>query len=153
MKNLQQEYNRLKKRLDMVSHPNYMITLKKQVLEADETIKQLRKEKKGMEVQQFRRERKMDKIIKHDEPEYVKRINDTAKELEVVAQKTRKLKEKKLQLEEFKCAQEDQMQKLDVKLQQVMKVAQKYGLNDQELQQEEKQAMDQQKEVQKMQMM
>ena len=72
----------------MVSDPNYIITLKKQVLEADETIKQLRKEKKGMEVQQFRRERKMDKIIKHDEPENVKRINDTAKELEVVAQKT-----------------------------------------------------------------
>ena len=69
----------------MVSDPNYIITLKKQVLEADETIKQLRKEKKGMEVQQFRRERKMDKIIKHDEPENVKRINDTAKELEVVA--------------------------------------------------------------------
>ena len=76
----------------------------------------------------------MDKIIRHDEPENVKRINDTAKELEVVAQKTRKLKEKKTQLEEFKHAQEEQMVKLDEKLQQVLKVAQKYGLNDEELQ-------------------
>ena len=34
----------------MVSDPNYIITLKKQVIEADETIKHLIKEKKSMEV-------------------------------------------------------------------------------------------------------
>lgn len=37
----------------------------------------------------------MDKIITYGEPENVKMINDTGKELEVVTQKLRKLKEKR----------------------------------------------------------
>jgi translation initiation factor 2B subunit (eIF-2B alpha/beta/delta family) len=102
MKNLMNEYQRLQKRLAEVSDPSYIITLKDQISQADDTIKSLKKEKKNLEVEQFRRERKMDKIITYGEPENVKSINDTAKELEVVSQKMRRLKEKKEQLEEFK---------------------------------------------------
>ncbi len=95
MQNLMNEYKRLQKRLDEVSDPNYVINLKEQIGEADQTIRQLQKEKKSLEVEQFRREKKMDKIITYGEPENVKMINDTAKELEVVTQKLKKLKEKR----------------------------------------------------------
>ncbi len=37
----------------------------------------------------------MDKIITYGEPENVKQINDTGRELEIVAQKLKKLKEKR----------------------------------------------------------
>ena len=49
----------------------------------------------------------MDKIITVGEPENVKAINDKVREMEVVSQKLRKLKEKKEQLEDFKVAQDD----------------------------------------------
>lgn len=40
-----------------------MIDLRNSIRDADNKIKQLKREKKDLEVQQFRRERKMEKII------------------------------------------------------------------------------------------
>lgn len=65
----------------------------------------------------------MDKILTYGEPENVKQINDTGRELEVVTSKLKKLKEKKNQLEEFKQAQDEQLKGLDDKLAKVMKLA------------------------------
>ena len=70
----------------------------------------------------------MDKIITHGEPDNVKSINDTAKELEVVAQKMRRLKEKKEQLEDFKVSQDEQLNTLNTKLDKVMNLADEYGI-------------------------
>ena len=61
--NLMVEHQRLKARLDEVSNPSYMIELRNSIREADKKIRLLKREKKDLEVQQFRREKKMEKII------------------------------------------------------------------------------------------
>ena len=90
----------------------------------------------------------MDKIINNGEPDNVKQINDTAKELEVVSQRVRKLREKKEQLEDFKEAQEEQMGVLETRLEKVMAVAQEYGIDD-EIKREEQKFKDEKKLAQK----
>ena len=86
----------------------------------------------------------MDRIINNGEPDNVKQINDTAKELEVVSQRVRKLREKKEQLEDFKEAQEEQMGVLETRLEKVMAVAQEYGIDD-EIKREEQKFKDEKK--------
>ena len=130
MMNLMNEHQRLQKRLEEVSNPNYMIDLRNSIKEAEDKIKELKKDKKALEVEQFRREKKMDKIINHGEPENMKSINDAQKELEVVTDKLNKLKAKKEQLSEFKLKQDSQMDSLRQKLEKVMQKAKDYGIDE-----------------------
>jgi peptidoglycan hydrolase CwlO-like protein len=67
-----------------------MIDLRNSIRDADNKIKQLKREKKDLEVQQFRRERKMEKIIDpYGEPDNMKSVNDAQKELEVITDKVK----------------------------------------------------------------
>ena len=129
--NLMNEHQRLQKRLDQVSDPTYMINLRKEIQDAEHKINvTLKKEKKQLEVEQFRREKKMDKIITYGEPENMKSINNAQKELEVVSERLSKLRAKKAKLAEFKQTQDQQMEVLKQRLEKVMKRAQDYGIDD-----------------------
>lgn len=124
------EHQRLQKRLDEVSNPNYLIDLRNSIKEAEDKIKELKRDKKNLEVEQFRREKKMDKIINHGEPENMKSINDAQKELEVVTDKLSRLRTKKDKLAEFKISQDAQMENLKEKLEKVMQKAQECGIDE-----------------------
>lgn len=130
MMNLMNEHQRLQKRLDEVSNPNYLIDLRNSIKEAEDKIKELKRDKKNLEVEQFRREKKMDKIINHGEPENMKSINDAQKELEVVTDKLSRLRAKKDKLAEFKISQDAQMENLKEKLEKVMQKAQECGIDE-----------------------
>jgi hypothetical protein len=67
-----------------------MIELRNSIKDADNRIKLLKREKKDLEVQQFRREKKMEKIIDpYGEPDNMKSVIDAQKELEVITEKVR----------------------------------------------------------------
>jgi myosin heavy subunit len=134
--NLMTEHQRLTKRLSEISDPSYMINLRNGIKEAEDKIKQLKREKKDLEVEQFRKERKMDKIITYNEPENMRGINDAQKELEVVSTKLNKLHQKREKLQEFKATQDEQMAALKNRLEKVMKKAEEYGINE-DIKQEE----------------
>lgn len=63
MMNLMTEHQRLQKRLEEIANPSYMIDLRTNIKDAESQIKKLKREKKDLEVEQFRKEKKMDKII------------------------------------------------------------------------------------------
>ena len=148
MMNLMNEHQRLQKRLEEVSNPNYMIDLRSSIKEAEDKIKELKKEKKALEVEQFRREKKMDKIITYGEPENMKSINDAQKELEVITDKLNKLRSKKEQLNEFKSKQDSQMESLKDKLEKVMQKAKDFGI-DEDIKREELKIREEQQNVDK----
>ncbi|CAI2358816.1 unnamed protein product [Moneuplotes crassus] len=142
MMNLMVEHQRLKARLEQVSNPTYMIDLKTNISQADARIKQLKREKKDLEVQQFRRERKMEKIIDpYGEPGNLKSVNDAQKELEVITQKLTKLRAKKEKLADSKVAQDNQMKSLKERLERIMQKAQEHGI-DEDIKKEERRMRD-----------
>ena len=62
-KNLFFEYERLQKRLEKMADPLYPNELKRKVLELDQRVKTLQKEQKTLQIDQYRREKRLDKII------------------------------------------------------------------------------------------
>ena len=68
-KNLYFEYERLQKRLEVVSQPDYLPQLIRKQAELDKRITILAKDKKTLEIEQQRREKKLDRIIGKEEPE------------------------------------------------------------------------------------
>lgn len=144
MQNLMTEHQRLQKRFEEVSNPNYVMDLRNGIKDAETKIKELKKEKKQLEVEQFRREKKMDKIITYGEPENMKSVNDAQKELEVVTDKLNRLRAKKEQLTEFKASQEAQMASLKERLKKVMAQAEEYGI-DEDIKKEEKRMREEKK--------
>ena len=71
------------------------------ITEAGREITRLKKEKKDLEVDQFRREKKLEKIIHSGgEPEGAKQLLDAQKESEVLAEKIRKQLEKQARVSE-----------------------------------------------------
>ena len=129
--NLMVEHQRLQARLDQVSNPSYMIDLRNSIREADNKIKKLKRDKKDLEVQQFRRERKMEKIIDpYGQPDNMRSVNDAQKELEVITEKLNRLRAKKDKLAESKQSQDVQMDSLKTRLDKVMQKAKEYGIED-----------------------
>lgn len=125
------EHQRLQKRLEQVANPTYMIDLRNQIKEADNTIHRLKREKKDLEVEQFRRERKMDKIIDpYGQPDQMRGVNDAQKELELISQKLNRLRAKKQKLADSKLSQDSQMKNLKEKLDKIMAKAKEYGIDD-----------------------
>ena len=71
-KNLFYEYERLQKRMDKISDPMYASELKRKSVELESRIKTLTREQKALQIDQVRREKRLDKIILIGEPESLK---------------------------------------------------------------------------------
>lgn len=80
-KNLFYEYEKLQYRLEQVSDPLFLSELKRKNVELDGRLKTLGREQKNLQNDQFRREKRLDKIIMQGEPESQQAINIATKEL------------------------------------------------------------------------
>ena len=70
--NLMKEHNKLKKRLELVQQPDFLINLKRDLRTTEEEIKQQEKLKRQLKVDQLKREKKLDNIIEQSEPDVLK---------------------------------------------------------------------------------
>ena len=61
--NLYHEYEQYQRRFETMSNPNYPSELRRKANELDTIIKTITKERKNLEVSQYRREKMLDKII------------------------------------------------------------------------------------------
>ena len=69
-----QEYERLQKKLEKVNDPQYAGELRRKQIDLDTRIKTLTKEFKLLQIEQIRREKRLDKIIQQGEPEILKNL-------------------------------------------------------------------------------
>jgi len=61
--NLMKEHNKLKRRLEMIQQPDFLLNLKRDLKTTQEEIKQQEKLKRQLKVDQLRREKKLDTLI------------------------------------------------------------------------------------------
>jgi hypothetical protein len=73
-KNLFFEYERLQRRLELISDPTYPNELKRRNQELESRLKTLNREQKVLKIDQVRREKRLDKIINVGEPESLKEV-------------------------------------------------------------------------------
>jgi hypothetical protein len=63
------EHNKLKRRLEVVSQPDYLVNLKRDLRITEEEIKQQEKLKRQLKVDQLRRDKKLDSMVTRNEPD------------------------------------------------------------------------------------
>ena len=71
------EHAKLKKRLELVQQPDFLVNLKRDLKTTEEEIKQQEKLKRQLKVDQLKREKKLDSIIEQSEPDILKQVQDT----------------------------------------------------------------------------
>ncbi len=69
LESAQTEYQRLNARMEQVSNPQYILELKERILAMDGRMKRLGKNQKRLEVDQFHREKKINRVIEVGESE------------------------------------------------------------------------------------
>ena len=102
IQNLVKEHARVKKRLEEVQAPDFLLNLKKNLKNVDQEIKDLQMMKKNLHVEQNRREKRLDRIIEQNEPEAMKQINDSTQRLSYLNEKLVELKEQLEKAEQLK---------------------------------------------------
>ena len=70
--NLLREHGNLKRRLEEVQNPEFLISLKRQLKETEEEIQRQQKLSKQINVEQIQRDKRLDKISVKNEPETMK---------------------------------------------------------------------------------
>jgi hypothetical protein len=129
-KNLIQEHNRLTKRLDIVSNPDYVYDLRGKVDEMKNYVKELKDSKKRMEKQEKNRDKKLNYMINMGgDIGHMKKINDTHNELTVNRNSLNKVNTKLQKLEETKAHNQDQIKGLTNKLDKLQAVASKHDID------------------------
>ncbi len=73
-KNFFNEYESLQKRLDKISDPMYLSELRRKNADLENRLKTLNKEQKSLQIDHYRREKRLDKIIRQGEPESLRDV-------------------------------------------------------------------------------
>ena len=73
-RNLYQEMERLQRQAEHIGDPLYMSQLKRQQMELDAQVRTMTKDIKTLQQEQYRREKRLEKIIKDGEPESFKDV-------------------------------------------------------------------------------
>ena len=129
-RNLILEHQKLTKRLELVSNPEYVFDLKEKVEEMKNYVKQLKNSKKKMEKQEKNRDKKLNYMLnKGGEIGHMRKINDTHNELTVTRTQLSKVHQKLEKLEETKEHNQDQIQQLTEKLNKLQAVAEKHDID------------------------
>ena len=123
------EHNKLKKRLELIQQPDFLINLKKDLKTTEEEIKQQEKLKRQLKVDQLRREKKLDQIIDQSEPDVLRQVQDTTQRLAFLTEKLAKLEEDNKKAEELRNQQIDQLAELRTRLDKLNKIAEHYGVS------------------------
>ena len=92
-KNLFYEYEVLQKRYERMSDPLYINELRRKSVELDSRIRALNRDQKNLSIHQYRREKRLDKIIRTGEPENLKDVVMTQKTLQGMVERLRVLQE------------------------------------------------------------
>ena len=101
--NLTKEYNKLSKRLDLVSNPQYVFDLKTKVEEMNNYVKTLKNDKKKMEKNQANRDKKLNYMLnKGGEIGHMRSVNNTHNELTVARTQLSKIEKRFEKMNETK---------------------------------------------------
>ena len=90
--NLVREHQRVKKRLQEVQSPEFLMNLKQNIRNAEKEMKEYEKMLQQLRVEQVRREKRLDKIIERNEPETMKQINDSTSRVAYLTEKVTELR-------------------------------------------------------------
>lgn len=128
--NLVKEYNKLSKRLDWVSNPQYVFDLREKVDEMKNYVKSLKDDKKKMEKNQANRDKKLNYMMNQGgEIGHLKNINNTHNELTVTRNQLIKLEKRFEKMNVTKQANQDQIQSLTDKLNKLQELAEKHNID------------------------
>jgi len=114
--NLLKEHAKLRRRLEEVQNPEFLINLKRHLKETEAEIQRQQKITKQLHTDQVRREQRLDRIIEKNEPEAVKHINDRTSRLAYLNEKLAELQQEKLRTEELKAQQANTLDELKAKM-------------------------------------
>jgi len=84
IQNLLQEKQRLLKRRQELSEPNYLLNLKRDLKTTEQEIKQQLKLKKQLAEEHLKRDRRLDHLIAADENEVLLRVQDVTQRLALI---------------------------------------------------------------------
>ena len=127
--NLVREHTKLKRRLEEVQNPEFLINLKRRLRETELEIQNQQKLTRQLHNDQVRREQRLDKIIEKNEPETMKQINDQTARLAYLNEKLSELQEEKLRSEALKTQQANTLDELKVKMSKLQEIASHYGIS------------------------
>lgn len=128
IQNLIREHARLRKRLEEVQSPDFLLNLKKNIRQTEKEIKDFEVQLKTLHVEQIRREKRLDKIIEKNEPESMKQINDQTSRLAYLTEKTAELRDNYEKSEKLKDQQLEHLEELNKRLQKLGQIAEHYGI-------------------------
>jgi len=147
IQNLVREHQRLRRRLEEVQSPDFLINLKKKLKETDQEIKEHERLKNSLHVEQIRREKRLDKIIEKNEPENMKTINDQTARLAYLSEKVSDLKEQLEKAERLKDQQIEHIEELKQRQHKLNQIAQHYGVDHEKNMGEEAERLQQELEL------
>ena len=92
--------------MEVISAPDFLANLKRDLRTTEEEIKQQEKLKRQLKLDQLRRERKLDNILIENEPEAMQQqVHDTMERLAYLKEKIEKLEEENAKADELRDSQ------------------------------------------------
>lgn len=111
------EHDKLKKRLKLITQPDFLANLKRDLRVTEEEIKQQEKLKRQLKVDQLKREKKLEAITsEQNEPDVMKQVYDTTQRLQFLTEKLRTLERENEKAEEARNVQLAQLEELRQRL-------------------------------------
>lgn len=86
----------------MISQPDFLVNLKRDLRTSEEEIKQQEKLKRQLRVDQLKREKKLDHIMHENEPDVMRQVQDTTHRLAHLTEKLHKLEKENERAEQLR---------------------------------------------------
>jgi len=130
MSNLLNEYNTVKKRIEQVGDYNYAVDLKAKVQENEQKIKENEKKIKEMEQDQKRRDIQMNRLVKEEKTEKMRKVDYKHSKLTYLQEKINELDKKLTTLKTVKQEQDEQEKETKRKYEAMLKIGEHYGITE-----------------------
>jgi hypothetical protein len=137
MNNLLTEYNNVKKRIEQVGDYNYAVELKAKLQENEQKIKDNEKLIKEMEQDQKRRDIQMNRLVKEEKTEKMRRVDYKHSKLTYLQEKINELEAKMNQLSTVKEEQDAQETETRQKYEAMLRIGEHYGISEKNIDNEE----------------
>ncbi|CAI2379423.1 unnamed protein product [Moneuplotes crassus] len=137
MNNLLTEYNTVKKRIEQVSDFNYAVDLKSKIAENKQTIKDNNKKIKELEQDQKKRDIQMNRMLKEEKSEKMRRVDYKHSKLTYLQEKINEMQVKIEHLEKEKQEKDEQEQDIRQKYEAMLRIGEHYGINENNIDNEE----------------
>lgn len=137
MANLLNEYNHVKKRIEQVGDFNYAVELKSKVNENESKIKENEKKIKEMEQDQKRRDIQMNRLVKEEKTEKMRRVDYKHSKLTYLQEKINELEAKIETLKTVKQEQDEQETETKQKYTAMLRIGESYGITEKNIDNED----------------